>query len=157
MIHFFTVTEVASRIAGITFPIFKGSYKVVFCDIISLFIQLGSIIVLPMNSDAGIPFWVGSLSLVAISFGWWMNYINKSFAKSDLYIAKLLYSVKQDFQRTRFFTNMLLAVFKPIVFFLVMACCWELRFHGNKAAVGWFKFAKLGDMFKMHKVVVSEV
>ncbi len=112
------------------------------CQLIGLF--LWPVVVYEESNK----FWYLSFALFLISFSWWENFIDPS---SENRLIKRLWMARQDLAKSRYFTYIIISIWKIAVIFSLMITI-EYINDGTRAVESTFKNFSTG--FSNHKIVI---
>ncbi|EZA54859.1 Chitin synthase [Ooceraea biroi] len=128
----------------------KGESKrfvLVLVDIAALAAQVTSFFLWPLLDSAKPSLWLIPVALIFISCGWWENYVS---TQSRIALIRSLGRVKKEMRLTRYFTYMLMSIWKIVAFFISTI----LILHIKGENVGHL-FTMLSSAFGEHKITVT--
>nr|AYU65264.1 chitin synthase A isoform 1 [Atta sexdens] len=124
-------------------------FVLVLVDIAALAAQATSFVLWPFLDSSRRSLWLIPLTLILISCGWWENYVSM---QSRIGLIRSLGRVKKEMRLTRYFTYMLVSVWKIMAFFISSV----LILHIKGDNVGHL-FSMLSSAFGDHKITVTSI
>lgn len=122
-------------------------------DVVVILFQLSVLFVWPLFSpqkSSDNP-WLLSVSVLLVSCGWWENFVEIS---SPFPIIKRLGKMKKRLRRTRYFTYMIVSVWKMVVFLGMLVVSVKI----NEDQESWLApFDLFKESFQAHEFTVVEV
>ncbi|XP_071565855.1 chitin synthase chs-2 [Temnothorax nylanderi] len=130
----------------------KGESKrfvLVLVDIAALAAQATSFVLWPLLDSSRRSLWLIPVALLLVSCGWWENYVS---TQSRISLIRSLGRVKKEMRLTRYFTYMLVSVWKIVAFFI------------SSILILYIKGENVGHLFTMfssafgdHKITVTSI
>ncbi|XP_012058612.1 PREDICTED: uncharacterized protein LOC105621766 [Atta cephalotes] len=124
-------------------------FVLVLVDIAALAAQATSFVLWPFLDSSRRSLWLIPLTLILVSCGWWENYVSM---QSRIGLIRSLGRVKKEMRLTRYFTYMLVSVWKIMAFFISSI----LILHIKGDNVGHL-FSMLSNAFGDHKITVTSI
>ncbi|KAL0119832.1 hypothetical protein PUN28_007929 [Cardiocondyla obscurior] len=124
-------------------------FVLVLVDIAALAAQATSFVLWPFLDSSRRSLWLIPVALLLVSCGWWENYVS---TQSPIGLIRSLGRVKKEMRLTRYFTYMLVSVWKIVAFFISSA----LILHIQGETVGHL-FTMLSPAFNDHKITVTSI
>ncbi|XP_018307120.1 uncharacterized protein kkv isoform X2 [Mycetomoellerius zeteki] len=124
-------------------------FVLVLVDIAALAAQATSFVLWPFLDSSRRSLWLIPLTLILVSCGWWENYVSM---QSRIGLIRSLGRVKKEMQLTRYFTYMLVSVWKIVAFFISSI----LILHIKGETIGHL-FSMLSSAFGDHKITVTSI
>ncbi|KAG5321682.1 CHS8 synthase, partial [Acromyrmex heyeri] len=124
-------------------------FVLVLVDIAALAAQATSFVLWPFLDSSRRSLWLIPLTLILVSCGWWENYVS---IQSRIGLIRSLGRVKKEMRLTRYFTYMLVTVWKIMAFFISSV----LILHIKGDNVGHL-FSMLSSAFGDHKITVTSI
>ncbi|XP_011053054.1 PREDICTED: uncharacterized protein LOC105145297 isoform X2 [Acromyrmex echinatior] len=124
-------------------------FVLVLVDIAALAAQATSFVLWPFLDSSRRSLWLIPLTLILVSCGWWENYVS---IQSRIGLIRSLGRVKKEMRLTRYFTYMLVSVWKIMAFFISSI----LILHIKGDNVGHL-FSMLSSAFGDHKITVTSI
>ncbi|XP_011267852.1 chitin synthase chs-2 isoform X1 [Camponotus floridanus] len=124
-------------------------FVLVLVDMAALAAQATSFVLWPLLENSKHSLWLIPVALFLVSCGWWENYVS---TQSRIGLIKTLGRVKKEMRLTRYFTYMLISIWKIIAFFISSI----LILHIKGENVGHL-FTMLSSAFGEHKITVTSV
>ncbi|XP_018052916.1 PREDICTED: uncharacterized protein LOC108690240 [Atta colombica] len=124
-------------------------FVLVLVDIAALAAQATSFVLWPFLDSSRRSLWLIPLTLILVSCGWWENYVSM---QSRIGLIRSLGRVKKEMRLTRYFTYMLVSVWKIMAFFISSV----LILHIKGDNVGHL-FSMLSNAFGDHKITVTSI
>ncbi|XP_018343297.1 PREDICTED: uncharacterized protein LOC108749229 isoform X1 [Trachymyrmex septentrionalis] len=124
-------------------------FVLVLVDIAALAAQATSFVLWPFLDSSRRSLWLIPLTLILVSCGWWENYVSM---QSRIGLIRSLGRVKKEMRLTRYFTYMLVSVWKIMAFFISSI----LILHIKGDNVGHL-FSMLSSAFGDHKITVTSI
>lgn len=123
-------------------------YIKVIIDLIAIVAQATGFLVWPIVEGKS-DLWTIPLTIFLISLGWWENYVSPN---SPLPFIKKLGKMKEEFDKTRYFTYMFISTWKIICFIITILFILLAR----EGEVGFF-FTEFYQGFGIHPITIVEV
>ncbi|XP_032678160.1 chitin synthase chs-2 isoform X2 [Odontomachus brunneus] len=124
-------------------------FVLVLVDIAALAAQATSFFLWPLLDSSRRSLWLIPVALFLVSCGWWENYVS---TQSRIGLIRSLGRVKKEIRLTRYFTYMLVSVWKIVAFFISTIMILYLK--GDD--VGHL-FTMLGSAFSEHKLTLTPI
>ncbi|XP_050461196.1 chitin synthase chs-2 isoform X5 [Cataglyphis hispanica] len=124
-------------------------FVLVLVDIAALAAQATSFVLWPLLENSKHSLWLIPVALFLVSCGWWENYVS---TQSRIGLIRTLGRVKKEMRLTRYFTYMLMSIWKIVAFFISTI----LILHMKGENVGHL-FSMLSSAFSEHKITVTSV
>ncbi|XP_014471699.1 PREDICTED: uncharacterized protein LOC106742874 isoform X1 [Dinoponera quadriceps] len=122
-------------------------FVLVLVDIAALAAQATSFVLWPLLDSSRRSLWLIPVALFLVSCGWWENYVS---TQSQIGLIRSLGRVKKEMRLTRYFTYMLVTVWKIVAFFISVL----LIVYIKEEKVGHL-FTMLSSAFGPHKITVT--
>ncbi|XP_029159591.1 chitin synthase chs-2 isoform X1 [Nylanderia fulva] len=130
----------------------KGESKrfvLVLVDIAALAAQTTSFVLWPLLENSKHSLWLIPVALFLVSCGWWENYVS---TQSRIGLIRTLGRVKKEMRLTRYFTYMLISIWKVVAFFISSVLILYLKGEN----VGHL-FTMLSSAFSEHRITVTSI
>ncbi|XP_018363705.1 PREDICTED: uncharacterized protein LOC108761593 isoform X2 [Trachymyrmex cornetzi] len=124
-------------------------FVLVLVDIAALAAQATSFVLWPFLDSSRRSLWLIPLTLILVSCGWWENYVSM---QSRIGLIRSFGRVKKEMRLTRYFTYILVSVWKIVAFFVSSI----LILHIKGDNVGHL-FSMLSSAFGDHKITVTSI
>ncbi|CAL1678459.1 unnamed protein product [Lasius platythorax] len=124
-------------------------FILVLVDIAALAAQATSFVLWPLLENPKHSLWLIPVALFLVSCGWWENYVS---TQSRIGLIRTLGRVKKEMRLTRYFTYMLVSIWKIVAFFISTI----LILYMKGENVGHL-FTMLSSAFGEHKITVTSV
>ncbi|XP_012526631.1 chitin synthase chs-2 [Monomorium pharaonis] len=124
-------------------------FVLVLVDIAALAAQATSFVLWPFLDGSRRTLWLIPIALLLVSCGWWENYVS---TQSRIGLIRSLGRVKKEMRLTRYFTYMLVSVWKIVGFFISTT----LILHLKGDNVGNL-FTMFSSAFGDHKITVTSI
>ncbi|XP_070172648.1 chitin synthase chs-2 isoform X2 [Polyergus mexicanus] len=121
----------------------------ILVDIAALAAQATSFVLWPLLENSKHSLWLIPITLFLVSCGWWENYVS---TQSRIGLIRTLGRVKKEMRLTRYFTYMLMSIWKIVAFFISSI----LILYMKGENVGHL-FTMLSSAFSEHKITVTSV
>ncbi|XP_011866715.1 PREDICTED: uncharacterized protein LOC105561386 isoform X3 [Vollenhovia emeryi] len=124
-------------------------FVLVLVDLAALAAQATSFILWPFLDSSRRSLWLIPVALLLVSCGWWENYVS---TQSRIGLIRSLGRVKKEMRLTRYFTYMLVSVWKIVAFFVSSV----LILHLKGDNVGHL-FTMFSSAFGDHRITVTSI
>lgn len=102
-------------------------------------------------------FWAIPFVLVFISLGYWDNYLTIKEDKANHVVIKFLVAVKNDLNKSRYFTYALVSVWKIVIVLATILVYYGLNDLSSETTVASDLFTKFRSAFSNHSIPISRV
>ncbi|XP_020295800.1 uncharacterized protein LOC109860841 isoform X2 [Pseudomyrmex gracilis] len=124
-------------------------FILVLIDIFALAAQATSFVLWPLLDNSRHSLWLIPVALILVSCGWWENYVS---TQSRINLIRSLGRIKKEMRLTRYFTYMLISIWKIALFFISTL----LILYVKDENVGHF-FIMISSAFGDHKITVTSI